>query len=229
MSPVATKSSRREVVPIEADYAPSENLFRSSTEWRAKLPEDEAKIYDEQMKELEQLSVQLRELKEAPLAISEMKANELSGPEMPAVIKPPAPNLQTPKGLGAELGPRIGAAKQQVAEYVFALKMKIIELVARIMNGAFASRRKEKKGKGISEHGQKALDHLVRIATVHNIAMESNGEETIDFDIAFGKAYYEILFISQKAEQEGLEGKDERKKYGRRYQDAIENFASKIR
>ncbi len=91
---------------------------------------------------------------------------------------------------------------------------ELFELVLAFFSG------KKVRGKHMTATAKKAISQLRQIATLYSAMPHRSLEETIVFDAAFGKAYYDILYASYKAslnKQEEMNGTQD-------YQRAIDGF-----
>ncbi len=79
---------------------------------------------------------------------------------------------------------------------------------------------KRTKGKHMTPTAKKAIIQLRQIAALYSAMPQRSLEETIVFDAAFGKAYYDILYASYKSSSKSREEDSERANY----QKAIDGF-----
>jgi len=86
---------------------------------------------------------------------------------------------------------------------------------------AFFSGKKANKGRHMTPTAKKALIQLRQIAALYSAMPQRSLEETIVFDAAFGKAYYDILYASYKS---ASKKEDEDGNSVQNYQQAIDEF-----
>ncbi len=155
-------------------------------------------VYENQLKEITAIAEIAKLNSELKSGLKQEEAAELSQ----AVMK------------AAQFGERSEVRKKGV---IHVMREKLARMLEAIL--AFFAQRKKAS---LTKHGRKALAQLKELA---NVLSAGAGNEFIDFEVAFGKAYYDIMSASYNAAKYNLR-EDER--YVDGYRRAIEGFVESV-